>query len=90
MFIRHFSKNIPTSVRMQVWGKYIGLKHGLSNCWCCKTIPISQFNFECGHVVSRKDNGLTNIENLRPICGLCNKSMGTENMLHFMKKYDIK
>ena len=44
-------------------------------------------NFECGHIVSVKEGGETNIENLLPICSSCNKSMGTENLMVFKKKY---
>lgn len=32
-------------------------------------------------------NGVTNIRNLRPICSLCNKSMGTRNMYDFIDQY---
>ena len=46
---------------------------------------MSQFFFEVGHVVSVHDNGDLSIENLRPICGLCNRSMGTMNMVEFIK-----
>lgn len=46
--------------------------------------------FECGHVTSIKQNGKNTVKNLRPICGLCNKSMGITNMHIFMKKYGIE
>ena len=35
-------------------------------------------NFE-----TEKNGGLTNIDNLRPVCSTCNKSMGTKNMVDF-------
>ncbi len=56
-------------------------------CYCCSVEPITKGNFECGHIISEKEGGEVKLENLRPICGLCNKSMGTKNMLEFMKQY---
>lgn len=38
----------------------------------------------------KKNGGEVNIDNLRPICGNCNKSIGTKNMDEFMTKYKIK
>ena len=47
------------------------------------------YSFECGHVVSEKNGGKPTIDNLRPICSFCNKSVGTMNMEEFKKKYNI-
>lgn len=52
-------------------------------CMCCKTIYITQHNFQCGHVVADANGGSTNVNNLRPICTLCNQSMGVTNMKDF-------
>ena len=41
--------------------------------------------FEAGHIIAERCGGPTNIENLRPICSLCNRSMGLKNMIDFMK-----
>ena len=40
---------------------------------------ISRNGWHCGHVISEKNGGETNIGNLRPICGSCNNSMGSMN-----------
>ncbi len=53
---------------------------------CCNTTTISITNFHCGHIVNNKDGGTVNIDNLKPICGLYNSSMGTMNMNDFIKK----
>ena len=66
--------------------KYYG-KSNETKCLCCKNTTISITNFECGHVVSNKDGGKININNLKPICKTCNLSMGTTNMDIFIKKY---
>ncbi len=81
--------SVPKSIRNSLWKKYMGTSiNGL--CTCCNTEQISVGNFECGHIESSKNGGLTIIDNLRPICGLCNKSMGTQNMNNFMKKYELE
>ena len=42
-----------------------------------------------GHVISEKNGGTHEINNLRPICFACNHSMGTENMIDFVVKYGL-
>lgn len=80
-------KAIPAIIRRMVWDKYIGEDKGKSICYCCKMMDISQLNFVCGHVVSEHDGGATIVDNLRPICQLCNLSMGTMNMDNFKDHY---
>ncbi len=74
-------KNISRSLRALVWNTHIGESIGRAKCKCGTT--ISQLSFECGHVIAVANNGSTTIDNLRPICGGCNKSMGTENLHDF-------
>jgi 5-methylcytosine-specific restriction endonuclease McrA len=76
-------QSIPKNVKTGIWNKYIGddiIKH---KCLCCKTLTITITNFEVGHVISEKDGGTHEINNLRPICSPCNHAMGTENMIDF-------
>jgi hypothetical protein len=80
---------IPKQIRNIVWNHYIGediIKH---KCLSCKKVTISNINFEVGHVISEKHGGTHEINNLRPICGACNHSMGTENMVDFVVKYGL-
>ena len=82
-------QTIPKNVRMIVWGHYIGediIKH---KCLCCKKVTIANTNFEVGHVISEKNGGSHEINNLRPICFACNHSMGSENMVDFVVKYGL-
>lgn len=82
-------QSIPKNVRVIVWNHYISediIKH---KCLCCKKVTISNTNFEVGHVISEKNNGTHEINNLRPICFACNHSMGTENMIDFVVKYGL-
>ena len=78
-------KSIPKSLKNLVWDNHIVKKEGIGECYVCKS-KIDSKNFECGHIVSVKEGGATNIENLLPICSSCNKSMGTENLMVFKKK----
>lgn len=82
-------QSIPKNVRIIVWNHYIGediIKH---RCLCCKKVVISNTNFEVGHVISEKNGGTHEINNLRPICFACNHSMGAENMIDFVVKYGL-
>lgn len=80
------SRRIPKVLKNMVWDKYIGKSKGIGACYCC-SCDIDSKNFECGHVIAFKNKGPTNLTNLRPICSVCNKSMGTENLIKFKKKY---
>lgn len=77
---------ISQSLRQQIWVKYIGKKYE-TLCSCCNINIINCFTFECGHIVAHSKGGLCNINNLIPICGVCNKSMGNMNLNLFKNKY---
>ncbi len=83
-------EKIPAAVRKIVWNTYIGKDNNVGKCLCCSAEDISNTNFECGHIKSEKNGGEVTIENLRPICGHCNKSIGGNNMDEFMDRYKIK
>jgi hypothetical protein len=83
-------EKIPSAVRKIVWNTYIGKDKNVGKCLCCDAEDISSTNFECGHIKSEKNGGEVNVENLRPICGHCNKSIGGNNMDEFMTRYKIK
>jgi 5-methylcytosine-specific restriction endonuclease McrA len=82
-------QSIPKNVRVIIWNHYIGddiIKH---KCLCCKKVTISNTNFEVGHVLSEKNGGTHEINNLRPICFACNHSMGSDNMIDFVVKFGL-
>jgi len=69
-------KVISKKLREEVWLKHFG-KIFSSKCpiqWC--TREISVFSFEVGHNIPESKGGRTTIDNLIPICGDCNRSMG--------------
>jgi hypothetical protein len=85
--VKRKKQSIPKNVKIIIWNHYIGediIKH---KCLCCKKVTINNTNFEVGHVLSEKNGGTHEINNLRPICFSCNHSMGTLNMIEFVVKY---
>lgn len=73
--ISAIKKSIPKAVREQVWITYFGKKfdHKCHINWCKNKITV--FDFECGHNIPSSKGGNISLENLRPICSRCNKSM---------------
>ena len=52
-----------------------------------KKYPKKKLNtYECGHVHAEKNGGSNTLNNLRPICSGCNRSMGIKNMELFIKE----
>lgn len=66
---------IPKALRERVWITYIGKKfeHKCLITWCENIISV--FDFETGHNLPESKGGTLDIENLRPICAKCNRSM---------------
>ena len=81
--------SISSTLKDMVWDKYVGKNIGISNCYLNCGNQIRQSNFECGHIISRKDGGPLSLNNLRPICSKCNKSMSTKNMILFVNTNDL-
>jgi len=44
-------------------------------------------NFECGHIIAHSKGGPTTLDNLRAICGSCNRNMSSENMDNFAMRH---
>lgn len=84
--IPYKKKTIPKKLRQLVWNKHIGESNGIGMCKCCLKTKIDKMDFHCGHIVSERDGGLTELSNLLPICALCNRSMGTMNLYDFKRK----
>ena len=80
-------RQLPSSVRDSVWNNYFGEDINKHRCLCCKKGIITNRYFHVGHVISVKNGGTDEINNLRPICPPCNHSMGTTNMVEFVKTY---
>ena len=66
---------IPKALREQTWLKYNGRVYD-SKCyvrWCKNKITV--YDFESGHNIPESKQGITELDNLRPLCSRCNKSM---------------
>ena len=77
-------ETMPKARRIEVWNTYVGVTIGLTKCLCCGIRDISSHDFHAGHVLSEEAGGTIDVDNLRPICALCNGSMGTKNMIAWM------
>lgn len=78
-------KKISNTLKQSIWDKYMDGK-SRGRCYCCDNNEISAFNFEAGHVVPESKGGATTVENLRPICSSCNKSMNNKDMIEYAKQ----
>lgn len=79
-------EKIPASVKNAVYATFIveTTISGIQMCWCCRVEPITKANHDCGHIIPESKGGKINLDNLRPICGNCNSTMGTKNMKKFI------
>jgi 5-methylcytosine-specific restriction endonuclease McrA len=88
--LRTSKKPISKALKIACWNKYIGEEVGKAKCVCCNLHFITQHHFHCGHVIAEAQGGKVLLENLRPICAICNHSMGTMDMQQFAKtQFDV-
>jgi hypothetical protein len=82
--------SIPRAVKNCLWINYFGDKR-VGVCACCQREPITINNFHAGHIKSEKEfgPGSVTLDNLAPICPLCNSSMSTMHMMDFISKYNL-
>lgn len=69
------------SLRLSIWKKYAELSK-LCFAGCGKQITLNNFVF--GYVISDKNGGPIELENLRPICPDCASSIGGMNLTDFV------
>jgi hypothetical protein len=71
--------HIPQALKWQLWLTHAGenFKAKCATPWCRTVINVT--NFQAGHRLAESKGGPTTLENLVPICALCNQSMGTEH-----------
>jgi 5-methylcytosine-specific restriction endonuclease McrA len=71
-------KPIPIALREQVWIHKMGrvFEGKCPVTWCQNTITV--FDFQSGHNIPESKGGKTDLENLIPLCGRCNLSMGNQ------------
>ena len=80
--VLHYHKEtIPKRVRELVWTTHNG-ETFTNKCfvtWCENKINV--FNFQVGHDIPESKGGTLEIDNLKPICGNCNLSMGNKHTI---------
>jgi len=81
-------KSIPKKIKSSIWKKEYGEVFN-SLCLICND-PISIENFEAGHIIAVAKGGTNHIDNLKPICIGCNRSMGDQDMNVFKECYYAK
>lgn len=64
-------ETIPKTVRNCVWLNYFSMEREGKCKYCLREI-ISISNFHCGHIKAFINGGSTTLDNLKPICMLCN------------------
>ena len=84
---KKIKKQIPKAVKSHIWDHYIGRHINEHRCLCCKKAYIRNTDFVTGHVISESNGGTLEINNLRPICAVCNNGMGETNMIDYVKTY---
>lgn len=73
------------SLRMACWNKYIGKKTAAVKCICCQSETIYNTDFHAGHILAVAKQGTMCMNNILPICSICNLSMGSQLMDDFVK-----
>lgn len=73
---------VPAAVRFAVWNRDFGVREAVGACSCCAR-EITVQAFEAGHIIAAARGGPATVDNLRCVCGACNRSMGTRNMDEF-------
>ena len=78
-------KHFPKSLRHSLWRSFF--QDNMNGyCFVCNC-SVNIENFHAGHIISVKNGGSDNINNLKVLCSLCNLSMGTQNLYDFKCKY---
>jgi 5-methylcytosine-specific restriction endonuclease McrA len=88
-WLKPLKNSLSQVVRRECWINYLRTipeNKGEILCYCCERQLIDAHNFEAGHIISFRNGGSNHANNLRPICGRCNKSMGTQNMDEFRER----
>lgn len=75
--------SLPLAVRAAVWNRSFGERAGTGACASCG-VQLTQQTYECGHIVPVARGGTNHVDNLRPLCRTCNRSMGARAMTTFV------
>ena len=78
-------ETIPQNKRTQCWIRYYGNEsQGICPIsYCQNVIKTGKGGTQIGHIISEKNGGQIQLNNLRPICKRCNCEMGSLNWQDF-------
>jgi len=80
---------IPKSTKKHLWDKYFTSVFTPMCPLNCGT-HLNPFDFVAGHIISRKNGGSDSVDNLLPICALCNGSMSFHNLDDYVHQNKIQ
>jgi hypothetical protein len=86
----YVKKKIPKALRIAVWNRYMGGNARKGLCPICRDRELRIEDFHCGHDLAEAKGGGMNVDNLFPICALCNQSMGTKNFYKAWQELQTK
>jgi len=80
-------EKLTPKLRKAVWEKEFGnkLKGKCPISICKNEIILEKNGYHCGHIISCKNNGKDELNNLRPICHYCNLKMSSKNWNEYDK-----
>lgn len=79
--LKNKKQKIQPKLRIEVWKKEFG-DNDEGNCPLCSCIiNIEKNGFHCSHIISEKNGGKIELDNLRPLCERCNLKMGKNNWI---------
>uniref|UniRef100_A0A6C0BQ80 HNH domain-containing protein n=1 Tax=viral metagenome TaxID=1070528 RepID=A0A6C0BQ80_9ZZZZ len=73
---------INKRLKKSVWVQYMG-RNFEGPCYACNRKIIDVFDCHYGHVIAEHKGGALNVQNLRPICALCNQASSVRHMREF-------
>jgi len=76
--VRQVKKKIPKALREAVWIRHVGRKFEAKcmTAWCQNIMTV--FDFQTSHDIPESKGGPMTLDNLFPLCGRCNQSMGNQ------------
>ena len=79
-------ENISWKRKTHVFHRW-GEGKSIIECACCfkKLYPFKPNELQMGHIISEKNGGTIEFNNLVPCCEACNKQMGTKNLKQYIK-----
>jgi len=81
---------VPKSVKERVWAIHIGMDKAEGKCFAGCGRTIHMMDFEVGHNKAVSKGGSNRLDNLRPICKKCNRSMRTRSIEEFKREHFSK